>query len=166
MLQQIVLSIQWAMVDQARVTAFTLANMWAARRESYLSHFPHRFTSSLKVQLYQLDMDSDLLFNMDSMDKAIGQAHQVALVLFTEATARLSLNRSLNRECRLWRNIHDLSLLLTPTHSLVPLTNGSLLCALNLAILLKLVILLHDNLIPRHFKSDSSSSCSAYGCLG
>ena len=34
MLQQIVPSIQWAMVDQARVTTFALTNTRAARRES------------------------------------------------------------------------------------------------------------------------------------
>ena len=34
------------------------------------------------------DVDSDLLFNSDSVDKAMGQAQQVALVSFTEAVAK------------------------------------------------------------------------------
>ena len=88
MLQQMVQSIQPAMVDQAWVTAFVIANTRAARRESYLSHLPHRFTSASKAQLRRLDMDSDLLFDVDSVDKAIGQAQQVASVSFTEAAAR------------------------------------------------------------------------------
>ena len=85
MLQQVVLSIQRAIVDQARVTAFAVTNTRAGRRESYLSHLPHHFTSASKAQLHRSDMDSDLLFNVDSIDKAVGQAQQVSSVSFTEA---------------------------------------------------------------------------------
>ena len=69
------------MVDQARVTAFAIANMRGARRESYLSHLPHRFTSGSKAQLRRSDMDSDLLFDVDSIDKAIDQAQQVSAIV-------------------------------------------------------------------------------------
>ena len=100
MFQQMVLSIQRAMVEQARVTAFAITNIRAAIRESYLSHLPHRFTSASKALLRWLDMDSDLLFDVDSVDKAIGQAQLVASV------SGLLSNRSLNRGHRLWKNIH------------------------------------------------------------
>ena len=76
------------MVDQARITAFAHSNMRVARRESYLSHLPYRFTSASKAQLHQLDVDSDFLFDSDNKDKAIGQGQQVALVSLTEAIAK------------------------------------------------------------------------------
>ncbi|MPC12058.1 hypothetical protein E2C01_004734 [Portunus trituberculatus] len=75
-------------VDQVRIMAFALANTRAARRESYLSHL-HRFSSASKAQLCHSDVDSDLLFNLASMEKAIGQAQQAASVSLTEAAAKV-----------------------------------------------------------------------------
>ncbi|MPC61289.1 hypothetical protein E2C01_055358 [Portunus trituberculatus] len=65
-------SIQHAMVDQARITTFALSNTRAVRWESYVSHLPHRFSSASKSQLCCSDVDSDLLFNSASVEKAIG----------------------------------------------------------------------------------------------
>ncbi|MPC61683.1 hypothetical protein E2C01_055758 [Portunus trituberculatus] len=59
-------------VDQARITAFALANTRVARRESYLSHLPHQFSLACKAQLCLSDVDSDLLFKSTSVEKAIG----------------------------------------------------------------------------------------------
>ena len=61
MLQELVLSFQRTMMSQARFTAFALANMRAVRREAYLPHLPHHLTSVSKAQLYQSNMDSDLI---------------------------------------------------------------------------------------------------------
>ena len=61
MLQQLVLSIEWATLSQARFTTFTLVNMRPVRREAHFSLLPHRFTSVSKAQLHQSDMDSVLL---------------------------------------------------------------------------------------------------------
>ena len=74
MLQQLVPSFHWAMVGQARFTAFALANTRAVRKEAFLTH---HFTSVLKAQLCRSDMDSDLLLDSNSMDKSIGQEQQV-----------------------------------------------------------------------------------------
>ncbi|MPC59714.1 hypothetical protein E2C01_053741 [Portunus trituberculatus] len=58
------------MVDQARIMAVALANTRAARKESYLIHLPHRFSSASKAQLRRSDVDSDLLFDSASVDKS------------------------------------------------------------------------------------------------
>ncbi|MPC48387.1 hypothetical protein E2C01_042158 [Portunus trituberculatus] len=79
MLHQLTHSTQRAMANQARIMA---------RRESYLSHLPNQFSSASKAHLCHLDMDSDLLFDLASVEKAIGQAQQAALVSFTEAVAK------------------------------------------------------------------------------
>ena len=42
-------------------------------------------------------MDSDLLFDSDSMDKAIGQVQQVALVTLTEAVAKALIKQKPKR---------------------------------------------------------------------
>ena len=44
MLQQLVLSFRWAMVGQARFTAFALTYTRAMRSVVYFPHLPHRFT--------------------------------------------------------------------------------------------------------------------------
>ena len=62
--------------------------MRATRRESYLSHLPHRFTSVSKAQLHQSDVDSDLLLDSDNVDNAIFQEQQVASVSLTEAAGK------------------------------------------------------------------------------
>ncbi|MPC51682.1 hypothetical protein E2C01_045534 [Portunus trituberculatus] len=81
-------SIQRATVDQAGITVFALTNTRAVWRESYLSHLPHQFSSVSKAQLHHSDVDSDLLFNLASVEKAIDQAQQAVLVLLTEAAAK------------------------------------------------------------------------------
>ena len=74
-------SIQRAMLDQARLTAVAIANTRAARRESFLSCLPPRFSSISKANLRGSVMDS-------RVDKAIAQAEKAASVLFTEAAAK------------------------------------------------------------------------------
>ncbi|MPC50375.1 hypothetical protein E2C01_044203 [Portunus trituberculatus] len=89
MLHQLKHRIQRAVMDQARIMAFALANTRVVRRESYLSHLQHWFISVSKPQLCHSDMDSDLLFNSANVEKAIGQAQQAALVLLTKAMAKV-----------------------------------------------------------------------------
>ncbi|MPC56842.1 hypothetical protein E2C01_050808 [Portunus trituberculatus] len=43
---------------------------------SPISYIPHRFSSTSKAQLRCSDVDSDLLFDLASVEKAIGQAQQ------------------------------------------------------------------------------------------
>ncbi|MPC88189.1 hypothetical protein E2C01_083086 [Portunus trituberculatus] len=50
MLHQLTYSIQRAVVDQTRIMmAFALADTWVARRESYLLHLLHQFSSTSKA---------------------------------------------------------------------------------------------------------------------
>ena len=166
MLQQIVLCIQWAMVDHARVTAFALVNTRAMRRESYLSHLPHLFTSALKAQLQQSGVDSDLLFNVDSIDKAIGRAQQVALVLFTEGTAKALIKPKHKQGTLLVEKHPQPSTSADSFSQLGPsLANGSPLCTLTLIILLKLVVLLRDSPKSGHFENNSPSNDRGLPCL-
>ncbi|MPC26255.1 hypothetical protein E2C01_019391 [Portunus trituberculatus] len=64
------------MVDKARIMAFTLARTRAVRKESYLLHLPHCFSSASKTQLQCSDVDSDLLFDSASVEKAPGYQGQ------------------------------------------------------------------------------------------
>ncbi|MPC32053.1 hypothetical protein E2C01_025356 [Portunus trituberculatus] len=82
-----VIGIQCATVDQARITAFALANTRAVRRESYHSHLPYQFSSVSKAQPHHSNMDSDLLFDLASVE-AIDQAQQAVSVSLTEAAAK------------------------------------------------------------------------------
>ena len=88
MMSQLLHSIQRAMMDQSRLTAVTLANTRAARREAYLSHLPHRFNAVSRAQLRRSPVDSELLFDAASVDKAIDLAQKAASVSFTEAAAK------------------------------------------------------------------------------
>ena len=71
MMAQLLHSIQRAMMDQSRLTAVTLANARAARREVYITHLPHRFSAVSRAQLRRSPVDSELLFDTASVDKAI-----------------------------------------------------------------------------------------------
>ena len=88
MMDQLLYSIQRAMLDQARTTAYTIANTRVARRESYLSHLPHRFSSISKAHLRRSDADSGHLFDDVQVDKAIDQAEKTASVSLTEAATK------------------------------------------------------------------------------
>ena len=81
-------SIQRAMLDQARLTDLAIANTRAARKESFLSRLPPRFSSTSKTNLHGSVMDSEFLFEDSRVDKAIAQAEKAASVSFTEATAK------------------------------------------------------------------------------
>ncbi|MPC48487.1 hypothetical protein E2C01_042260 [Portunus trituberculatus] len=82
MLHQLTHSIQHAMVDQARITAFALANDKGSK-ERLLS-----LTSSPPAKLRCSHVDSDLLFDLASVEEAIGQARQAASVPLTEVAAK------------------------------------------------------------------------------
>ena len=60
----------------------------AARRESFLSRLPPRFSAISKANLHGSVMDSAFLFEDSRVDKAIAQAENAASVSFTEAAAK------------------------------------------------------------------------------
>ena len=75
-------------MDQAQLTAFSIVNTRAARRESFLSHLPFRFSSVSKAHLSRSDADADLLFDSLHVNSAIEQAEKAASVSLTEAAAK------------------------------------------------------------------------------
>ena len=125
------------------------------RRESCLSYLPHHFTSALKAQLHRSDVDSDLLFDVDSIDKAIGQALQVVSVSFIEAAAKALIKQKPKQETPLVEKHPRPSISADSRSQSGP--SHQRFTTLTLAILLKLVVLLQDSLRPRHFESDSPS---------
>ena len=88
MADQLLKSIQMAMVDMAKDSAFALANVKAMRRESILSHLPPAYKTPSKVDLRKSSIDSSLLFDEDKVKEALKMADKTASISFQQAAAR------------------------------------------------------------------------------
>ena len=88
MIAQMVKSIQRAMNDQLRVTAFSLANTRLARRESYLALLPKNFNEVSKAQLRRSVIDSDLLFEGEVVKSVINAAQNSASASISAAAVK------------------------------------------------------------------------------
>ena len=85
---QLFKSIQMAMVDMAKDSAFALANVRAMRREAVLSHLPPTYKTASKVDLRQSTIDSSLLFEESKVKEALSMADKAASISFQQAAAR------------------------------------------------------------------------------
>ena len=88
MAAQLFKSIQMSMVDQAKDSAVTLANIKALRRESYLQFLPPTFKTSTKMDLRKSSLDSGFLFDQDRVKEALDKAERNASITFQQAAAR------------------------------------------------------------------------------
>ncbi|KAK3888193.1 hypothetical protein Pcinc_007724 [Petrolisthes cinctipes] len=85
---QLFCSIQLAMVDTGRDSAFALTNVKAMRREAILSHLPPVFKSATKVDQRKSAIDSAILFDEDRVKEALWVADKAATISFQQAAAR------------------------------------------------------------------------------
>ena len=85
---QLFTSIQKAMVDMAKDSAFVLANVKAMRRESVLACLPSSYKTTSKVNLRKSSLDSALLFDDHKVQEAMKLADQAASISFQQAAVR------------------------------------------------------------------------------
>ena len=85
---QLFRSIQLAMVDTAKDSAFALANVKAMRREVILSRLPPMFKSAIKVDLRKSSIDSAFLFDEARVQTDLQIAEKDASISFQQAAAR------------------------------------------------------------------------------
>ena len=88
MLDRLLASINRAFTAQARVSAFTLANIRSLRREAFLSALPSRFQAAAKRTLRSSPMNTDSLFGPEQVAEASNMAKEAASFSLSEAAAR------------------------------------------------------------------------------